>query len=104
MSAFTDRFAHRLTETVQIAPRTGVDADRIESFGDDAAVLAYIDRSPKMIRDASGREVVRNALVVIDETPVVETTAQLTMPDGTKPKILRVDRYVQLIPHQELSV
>lgn len=105
MSAFTQRFGHRLTETVQIAARTGnANADRIESFGSNVAVPAYIERSPKMTRDASGREVVRNALVIIDITPTVEPTARLTMPDGTTPKILRVDRYTQLIEHQEITV
>lgn len=104
MSAFTQRFGHRLTETVKIAPRTSVNADRIEAFGSDVSVKAYIERSPKMIRDASGREVVRNALVIVDITPTVEPTARLTMPDGTKPKILRVDRYNQLIPHTEIYV
>jgi len=104
MSAFTQRFGHRLNETVKIAARTGVDADRIESYGSDVRVSAYIERSPKMIRDASGREVVRSALVIIDATPIVQPTARVTMPDGTTPPILLVDRYVSLIPHQEISV
>ena len=104
MSAFTDRFGHWANETVTIKPRTAQSADRIESFGSGVLVDAYIERSPRMIRDASGREVVRSALVIIDITPTVEPTAEITMPDGTKPKILRVDRYTELIPHQEISL
>jgi hypothetical protein len=104
MSAFTDRFGHWLNETVQIAARSGVDADRVESFGADVPVAAYIERAPQMTRDASGREVLRSAVVIIDETPVVQPTARITMPDGKRPRILHVERYVALIPHQELHV
>jgi hypothetical protein len=66
MSAFTDRFGHRILENVLIAPRTTTNADRVESFGADVSVPAYIERGPRMFRDASGRQVISDALVIID--------------------------------------
>jgi hypothetical protein len=104
VSAFTDEFGAYLLENVLIAPRTTTNVDRTESFGADVSVPAYIERGPRMIRDASRRLVLADALVIIDIDPIVEPTARLTMPDGRKPLILHVARYGQLIPHQEISI
>jgi hypothetical protein len=104
LSAFTDEFGEYLLEVVQFAPRTTTDADRVQSYGAPVSVNAYIERFPRMTRDAAGREVLVHATVIIDITPTVEPTAQVTMPDGSHPLILNVARYAQLIPHQEVFV
>lgn len=104
MSAFTDRFGKYLTETVTFSPRTTTDADRVQAYGAPVSVAAYIERTPRRTVDATGRDVLSNALVIVDITPTIEPTALLTMPDGSHPLILSVARYDQLIPHQEVFV
>lgn len=104
MSAFTDEFGEYLTETVRFAVRTTTDADRVQTYGGPVSVPAYVERFPRMIRDSTGRDVLAHATIIIDITPTVEPTAQVTMPDGSHPLILNVSRYAQLIPHQEVFV
>jgi hypothetical protein len=104
VSAFTDEFGEYLLEVVQFAPRTTTDADRVQAYGAAVSVDAYIERFPRMVRDATGRDVLSHATIIIDITPTVEPTAQVTMPDSSQPLILNVARYGQLIPHQEVFV
>ncbi len=104
MSVFTDDFGEWLTEQVTFEPRITTDIDRVQSYGSGQVVDAYIERFPRMTRDATGRDVLAHAMIVIDITPTVEPTARCTMPDGTQPLILNVSRYGELIPHQEIFI
>lgn len=82
----------KMIDTVQIAPRTSVDADRVESFGAAEDVKARVEASPVMIQDSRGRQSVASATIYIPAEPVVLETAKITLPDGRSPQILRVDR------------
>lgn len=95
-----------MIDTVGIKARTGVDADRTESFGGAASVSARVEYGPKMVVDSVGRQSVASARIYIPADPVVEETAQIILPNGRSTSILRIDRVSDDIGphHQEIYV
>jgi hypothetical protein len=87
-------FRDSMTETVQLAARTGSDGYGKPTYGSNVASVARIERRPKMIRDADGTEKVSMARLYCPPATVAENAFgfyRLTMPDGTIPVVLRVD-------------
>jgi hypothetical protein len=54
---------------------------------------ARLVRSPKLVRDASGDQVVSSAQLWLVGTPAIAPDDQVTLSDGTTPSIVNVGRW-----------
>lgn len=92
--ALEQDFLDSMTETVNLAPRTGSDGFGQPTYGSNVAHAARIERSPELVRDVNGSEVVSSARVYTVPAAVASNSfgfARITMPDSTTPPILRAD-------------
>ena len=79
-------------EVIQHAPATGVDGYGQRIYGPQVSRRARIDYATKLIRNAQGQEVVSGAQTYLATTDPISVLDRITLPDGTSPLLLRVDR------------
>jgi len=81
-----------MPHTVTIKPRTGVDAYSKPSYSAGVDWTCYVDYRPKKIRNAAGQEVVSSAQVYVGGVSGATVSSEITLPDGSKPVILMVNK------------
>jgi hypothetical protein len=86
-------FLELMTQTVTIAPLTGHNDFAEPAYGTAVSHRARVVGKIRRVLNAEGREVISSQQVYIYGAPDISTQAQITMPDGTTPQILRVERY-----------
>jgi hypothetical protein len=88
-------FVHMFPDTVTYREYTGFDAHGKPQYSGDAisytARVVYITR--RVTSMISGEEVVSNTSVWVADLESVSVHGELTLPDGTKPKILSWEKY-----------
>ena len=97
--AFETEFAELMHQSVTITAAGAKDAYGHAAAGAARTVKCRIVRQPKMIRDAGGREVVSSGHLFTAGNAAILVTETLTLPDGSSPKILRVDA----IPDEDVA-
>jgi hypothetical protein len=79
-------------EQIHRAPYTGVDAYGQHVYGTSTPMRARIDHETKLVRDAQGEQRVSVTQVYIATTEVMHVLDRITLPDGSTPLLLRVER------------
>lgn len=102
-------WAHMMTNTVTVAPRTALDTYGKPTYGTAVSYKAHISRKRTMVRSPAGQEVESGQQVHLLGSPAVEPSAQLTLSTGDigsteaaalHPKIVSVERlFDQNGPH-----
>lgn len=80
-----------LTSTVTVEPYSSVDEDGQPTYGAGVAYDAFVAHKSVKVYAPDGLEVVSSSQVYLDEDAVVTSSARITLPDGTKPRILAVE-------------
>jgi hypothetical protein len=88
-----NQFSDMTFETVTIQGQASKDKYAKQTFGGSTTTLeGRIINETKLIRDASGQEVVVKGKVIVPGASTgVTVDHKLTLPDGSTPKILTVD-------------
>jgi hypothetical protein len=84
-------------ELITWAPQTGVDGYGQRLYGSVVSLPSRIDHSTRLVRDAQGEERVSSTQVYLATHEPIGVLDRITLPDGTTPLLLRVDR---LADHQ----
>jgi hypothetical protein len=76
-----------------------------QQLGAPVQYRAQVDGRPRTVRNSEGElttasnritvapaQVTSTDLILLDQMPAIDTEAEITMPDGSKPPILQVDR------------
>jgi hypothetical protein len=93
-----------MVDTVMIAPATSRNAYGADSYGTPVAHRARVVRKNQMVRTDSGQELVSRTQAWIYGAPGITPRDQITLPDGTHPQILSVDRFPdENGPHHEVA-
>ena len=82
-----------MTSSLTVEVRLSTDSYGKPTYGNAVTVSARVAAMPKMVRSAEGRETVSSTTAWI-ESPLIPigATDRITLPDGTTPKILSVQR------------
>ena len=102
-------WAHLMSSTVTVAPKTGVDTYGKPTYGTAVTYQCHVSRKRKMVRSASGQDVVSEQAISLNSNVNILPDAQVTMSTGDvgsteswalHPLILSVRRrFDQLGPH-----
>jgi hypothetical protein len=87
-----DEFEDMMPHEVNIAHFVSRDAYGAETHGSATTYNARVYYKPKRVRDFNGQEVVAQGMVWLASNVAVGPTDKLTMPDGSTPPILAVER------------
>ena len=80
--------------TVTIAPLSTVSLYGVPTFGTGSSYAALVVDKSKMVVGTDGREVVATQVAyVLSSSATVNESDQITMPDGSTPRIVKVDTY-----------
>lgn len=95
--SFDQTFLELMPETVQIAPLSSRDEYGAPTYGPNVSRRARVLEALEKVVDDDGREVMATTLVWVapDPTaglPVVSVRDRVTLPDGSTPPLLRVER------------
>ena len=91
---FHAALADLFTELVSVEPWESQDEFGEPSYGASVSYPARIVHAMKLVRNDEGREVVSNARAFVNTgTTAISPKARVTLPDGTQPKILTVERF-----------
>lgn len=88
-----DDFANCFTETITHAEFGGRGGYGERSFGSPASYDARIVKINKLVKTSDGSEKMSTSQVWIQGTPVVTPEDQITLPDGSTPIILSVEKF-----------
>jgi hypothetical protein len=86
-------FSDMMIDTVTHEEFANRDAYGVKSYGSAASYSARVVYKNKLVRNADGNEVLATGMVWFLGTPNVDTEDRITLPDGSTPKILSVDRF-----------
>lgn len=87
-----------LADTLTVAPRTGQDGYGVPTYGTVVSMKARVVYRNRLVRDSEGREAASRITAWVDAgTTVITSTDEVTLPDGTTPPILSVER----VPDEE---
>jgi hypothetical protein len=78
------------SKSVSIKPYSSSDGYGASVYGSAVVNAARIVVGQKSLLDDRGNELVSSCQVYVDGTSAVTQTSEITLPDGTKPKILQV--------------
>lgn len=80
--------------TVTLEPLSGHDVYSAPSYGTGVSYQALVVYASKLVAGADDREVTATTQVYIPSSSAsVAEQDRLTLPDGTQPRIIRVDKY-----------
>lgn len=82
-----------LTDTAIWQPRTARDEYGMPTYGDSTEFRARLVRKNRLVRDASGHEVVSTAQLWLGGSPAIAPDDWVTLSDGSTPVIASVERY-----------
>ena len=82
-----------LTSTITVEPWSSQDVYGQITYGTAVSMVARISKAPKLVRADDGREVVAGSTAWVDPASVVIWARdRVTLPDGTTPTVLSVER------------
>lgn len=88
-----DDFSDLFTETITHEEFGGRNSYSKRSFGSPANYSARVVKINKLVKASDGGEVLSTTQVWIQGTPTVTPEDRITLPDGTTPIILSVEKY-----------
>ena len=86
-------WADLMKERVTIAPFVSRDSYGVPTYGSGVSYKCRIGHSSKWVRKSDGSIVVASAAVWIEGSPEITPQAKLTLPNGSTPPIISVDRF-----------
>ena len=90
----------QMTDTVTHAPLTGRDEYGAAIYGAATSYQARVVPTHRLIRSPQGSDKVATTVAWIATTDAIGPEDRLTLPDGSSPAILQVDRYTDArLPH-----
>lgn len=89
---FEEEFLDTMVDEVTWEPSTGYDADGAPAFGTGVTIKCRVSPRARKVLDAHGTEVVSAAVIYTEEAPAVSPNDRITLPDGSQPVIIRVER------------
>lgn len=102
-------WAHFMSSTVLVAARSGVDRYGKPTYGTDVSYIGHLSRKRRMVRNASGQEVISEQAVHLNTNVDVLPSARVTLSTGDvssteswalNPLIVAVERdFDQMGPH-----
>jgi hypothetical protein len=100
-SAWADNFLDVLSQTVTLAPYTGITGNGQKSYGTPHVYHAYVTADSKAVFTATGQTVFSTSMILFHPRAVdgavltaITSDALLTLPDGvTKPRLLTIGPY-----------
>lgn len=79
-------------ETITREPYAGLDAYGQRTYGAAETYKARIEHRARLVRDAHGEERVSQVQVYLASTTIFDVKDRLTLPDGTTPLMLALER------------
>lgn len=79
--------------TVTISPFSSYNSYGESSFGAGVSYQCLIEKKPRMVKDAQGKEVVSSAAVYLTSAPGITVKDKVTLPDLSSPQILSFGTY-----------
>jgi hypothetical protein len=84
-----------MQDAITIEPFVSTDSYGMPTYGAPVEVAAMIESYNQMVRNADGQEQVASTKIHIMPGPIFDANARITLPDGSKPIIIRVDGLVE---------
>jgi len=72
-------FAHLMSSTITVEPRTGVDAQGRPTYGSSTTYAAHLMGEQKRMVDDKGQETVSRQQVIVSATAAVTPTSRVTL-------------------------
>lgn len=91
--ANVDDFADLMNKTVTLAEYATQSNYGSRQYGSPVSYQARLVNKTKLVKAADSGEKISTAQVWIQGTPDIDVQDQITLPDGTTPTILAVERY-----------
>jgi hypothetical protein len=90
--ALESDFLAMSTQTITVEPLSTVNAYGAPTFGTSTTYRAYIEPGTFITKNLQGVEEVASAMVyVLSSSASLAVQDRVTLPDGRKPKLIRVD-------------
>lgn len=86
-------FAELFTQTVTVEPFDMYDSYAQPQYKAGTEYTARTVHKNRMVRDATGKEVVSTATTWVYGAPGITVKDRITLPNGNRPVILSVERY-----------
>jgi hypothetical protein len=85
-----------LNQIIVYRPLSTIDGYRTPSYGDAISLKARVEDAYELIRNDRGEEKIAVTRIYVENngTTVVDTTGQITLPDGSIPPILAVKKEI----------
>ena len=86
------------TRSVTIEPASGLSAGGATTYGTSVSYPARVERRNQLVKGGNGRDVLATTVVYVGSNttgaglPSATPQSRITLPDGTTPPILAVDR------------
>lgn len=93
MTGSVSDFADVLLQTVTLAALSSTSGYGKPSFAAGTEYKARVVYKTQSIKNADGQDVMAHGVVWMKGSPVVAPEDQITLPDGSTPVILSLDRY-----------
>ena len=85
-------FSECFTSTISIAPLNSWDGYSKPTYGVPVDYSARISERNVKVRNAQGEDVVADGDILLESSVVVPPESQVTLPDGSNPVIISVNR------------
>lgn len=86
-------FLDLMPDTVTVEPFAGRDGYGAPSYGAPVQYRARVVYRPNLVHAPDGKEVVARGTVWLATSDAVSTEDRLTLPDGSTPRVVAVERY-----------
>jgi hypothetical protein len=104
VSASLTGLIHWMCESLTIEPATTIHSYGRYSFGTAVNVAARIVPKTQKIIDKNGQDVISSAEIYVDSSATVTVNDRITLPDGTKPIILALQKFRDALGNLKLKV
>jgi len=89
--ALEQDFLKWFNQTVKIESFTSINIYGEPQYGTAVQCSAFIEYKTKLVRDATGQEVVSTVQIYLDGSIDVNIQDRITLPDGSQPVILSIE-------------
>lgn len=97
--SFLTEFSDLLLDTVSLAPLTGTDDYSVPQYGAPVDYACRIVFKNRLVRTRDGSQVVSSHHLWLTYVEAAAPTWQLTMPDGSTPTILSIEKFKDTSAH-----
>lgn len=85
-------FGDLLGQTVQIEPYAGMDSFTVPIYLSAVEVLARVEQRNRRLLGSDNVVIISSITVYMSPTPEVSTQDRITLPDGSQPAIIMVEK------------